>query len=126
VFSFIKMRESSTYSSMAIILNLYGQSSNYIRLCITSCSVSDVFRKGLRVLITGLECLLGWERLPSFGLYGYVGMIKCSIIKLFKFVGYLMVHQNLPFMVVSMEGGESNLVMEVCLWLEATSNEGYF
>jgi hypothetical protein len=32
------------------------------------------------ILIIGLERLLGWERLPSSGQYGYIEMIKCLII----------------------------------------------
>jgi hypothetical protein len=38
--------------------------------------VSLIFLEiGYMVLITGLECLLEWERLPQFGRYGYVEMI---------------------------------------------------
>jgi hypothetical protein len=32
-------------------------------------------------LIIGLKSILGWERLPLFGRYGYVEMIKCLTIK---------------------------------------------
>jgi hypothetical protein len=33
------------------------------------------------VLTIGLKSILGWERLPLFGRYGYVEMIKCLTIK---------------------------------------------
>jgi hypothetical protein len=41
-------------------------------------------------LIVGLKSILGWERLPLFGCYGYIVMIKCLMIKkLFHLAGYL-------------------------------------
>jgi hypothetical protein len=33
-------------------------------------------------LIIGLKSILGWERLPLFGRYGYVEMIMCLTIKI--------------------------------------------
>jgi hypothetical protein len=36
-------------------------------------------------LIIGLKSILGWERLPLFGRYGYVKMIKCLTIKTLLF-----------------------------------------
>jgi hypothetical protein len=33
----------------------------------------------------GLKSILGWERLPLFGRYGYVEMIKCLTIKTLTF-----------------------------------------
>jgi hypothetical protein len=44
-------------------------------------------------LIIGSESISEWERLPSFGHYGYAEMIKCLTIKLFSIVGYLPVYQ---------------------------------
>jgi hypothetical protein len=35
------------------------------------------------VLTIGLKSILGWERLPLFGRYGYVEMIKCLTITTF-------------------------------------------
>jgi hypothetical protein len=34
------------------------------------------------VLISGLERLLGWERLPLYGRFGYIEMTKFLIIKI--------------------------------------------
>jgi hypothetical protein len=36
-------------------------------------------------LIIGLKSILGWERLPLFGRYDYVEMIKCLMIKTLSF-----------------------------------------
>jgi hypothetical protein len=36
-------------------------------------------------LTIGLKSILGWERLPLFGRYGYVEMIKCLMIKTLLF-----------------------------------------
>jgi hypothetical protein len=44
-------------------------------------SVANVFGNWLHVIDICLEHLVGWERLLLFGLYGYVEMIKCLIIK---------------------------------------------
>jgi hypothetical protein len=41
------------------------------------------------VLISGLERLLGFEHLPLYGRYGYVGMTKFLTIKLLSLAGYL-------------------------------------
>jgi hypothetical protein len=38
-------------------------------------------RIGFMILIIDLECILGSERLPQFGCYGYIEMIKFSLIK---------------------------------------------
>jgi hypothetical protein len=37
------------------------------------------------VWMIGLKSILGWERLPLYGRYGYVGMIKYFPTKLFLF-----------------------------------------
>jgi hypothetical protein len=39
------------------------------------------------VLITGLERLLGWKRLPLYGRYGYAEMTKFLMIS--PFAGYI-------------------------------------
>jgi hypothetical protein len=44
---------------------------------------------GLMELTISLKSILGWERLPLFGRYGYVEMIKCLTKKLFHFAGYI-------------------------------------
>jgi hypothetical protein len=61
-----------------------------------------------RLLHVNLAPAVG--RLSLSGRYGYVEMMKCLMINLFSFAGYLPVCQYSPFMVVSIEGGESRPV----------------
>jgi hypothetical protein len=45
--------------------------------------VSQIFLEiGFMVLISGLERLLGWDRLTLYGRYGYVEMTKFLIIQI--------------------------------------------
>jgi hypothetical protein len=41
------------------------------------CSITNIFGNWLMEWTVGLKSILGWERLPLFGLYGYVEIIKC-------------------------------------------------
>jgi hypothetical protein len=59
----IKIKQSHIYSSNIVLLVLYGQSFNYLQPCIHH-AMPSILEIGFTVLITGLECLLGWERLP--------------------------------------------------------------
>jgi hypothetical protein len=71
------------------------------------------------------KCILGWERLPLFGRYDYVEMIKCSTTKTLSICRLCTGYQYSPFMVISKEGGGSSPIFEVCARLEATARDTF-
>jgi hypothetical protein len=72
----------------------------------------------------GLKSILGWERLPLFGCYGYVEMTKCLTIKTLLFcrlstVGTLRLWSSLQ------RPQDRDLYMEVCARLETTARDTF-
>jgi hypothetical protein len=88
-------------------------------------SVANVFRNWLHGIDICLECLLGWERLPLFGLYGYVEIIKCLIIKTLlscrSSIGTGILHLWSSLRQVE----NRDLFMEVCSWLETKARDTF-
>jgi hypothetical protein len=73
------------------------------------------------ILILGLERLLGWERLPLYGRFGYIEMTKFLMIKI-----CLSCRSSTGlFMVTSLEDGESRPIYG-CLYNIGGDSEGYF
>jgi hypothetical protein len=79
------------------------------------------------VLTIGLKSILGWERLPLFGRYGYVEMIKCLTIKkssilqvIYRAIGTLRLWSSLQRL------EDRDLFTEVCACLEATARDTFF
>jgi hypothetical protein len=77
------------------------------------------------VWIIGLNYLLGWERLPLFGCYGYVEMTRFLMIIFLSHAGHLPVHSYAPFMVVSTVCGASRPVYGG-VYTVGGHGEGYF
>jgi hypothetical protein len=81
---------------------------------------------GLMVLISGLECSLGWDRLLLYGRFGYVEMKKvfndtnCSLLQII-YMCTSMLRLWSPFL--RMENWD--LFMEVCTRLEATVRDTF-
>ena len=72
----------NTFSFSVILLGLYGQSSRLV-LTYTHHGALRIFSAiGLMEWIVGLNYLLGWERLPLFGRYGYVEMTRSLTTKI--------------------------------------------
>jgi hypothetical protein len=82
VCSVTRTRRSNTYSSNIVLPDLYGQLSKYLPTCILRLVLPIFLGIGFMVLISGWERLLGWERWPLYGRYGYVGMTKFLMIKI--------------------------------------------
>jgi hypothetical protein len=61
-------------------------------------------------LMIGLKSILGCERLPLFGRYGYVEMIKCLMTNLLLYCRLSIGYQYSPFMVISTKGEKSRPV----------------
>jgi hypothetical protein len=57
------------------------------------------------VLISDLERLLRWKRLPLYGPFGYVEMIMFLMIKIASLTCQLWVYRYASFMVTSSTGG---------------------
>jgi hypothetical protein len=79
---------------------------------------------GFTVLIIGFERLLGWERLPSFGRFGYVKMMKFLMINILlpcrSFTGTLRLRSSLQ------QVENHILFIEVCAWLEDMTRDTFF
>jgi hypothetical protein len=76
-------------------------------------------------MIIGLERLLGWERLPLFGCFGYVEIIKCLMVKKISLACYLPVYRYASLMITSSAGGEPRHVYG-CLYTIEDNEERYF
>jgi hypothetical protein len=78
-------------------------------------------------LTIGLKSILGWERLPLFGRYGYVEMIMCLTTKtllfcrlyIYRATGTLRLWSSLQ------RPRDRDLYMEVCARLEATVRDTF-
>jgi hypothetical protein len=81
---------------------------------------------GLMEWIVGLRYLFGWKRFPLFGCFGYVKMIKCLILKLFSYAGYLPVQYFAPLMVVSSVYGEPRSIDGCVYTVEGHGERVYY
>ena len=104
----------SIWSVIQIASGLYSPSS-----------VVNIFGNGYMRLITCLELFLGWERLPLFGRFGYVEMIRFLTIKVLPYAGYLHMYWDSSFMALSTSRGESRPVYEG-VYTIGGYGEGYF
>jgi hypothetical protein len=78
-------------------------------------------------LTIGLKSILGWKRLPLFGRYGYVEMIKYLMIKNSSILQVIYRAISTLRLWLSLQRLEDrDLYTEVCAQLEATAIDTFF
>jgi hypothetical protein len=71
------------------------------------CSVANAFGIWLHGVDNRFKFLLGWDHSPLFGGFGYLEMIRFSMIKFTLYAGHLSMHNFAPVMVLSTRCAES-------------------
>jgi hypothetical protein len=78
------------------------------------------------VLISGLERLLGRERLPLYGHFGGIEMTKNSMLNFFSLAGNLQMYQYATFVVTSSSDRESRPIYRNLYMIEGYNEEYFF
>lgn len=107
----IKTKKSNTYSSSANLLVVYGPSYRSVLLYTNPKSLPIFLAIGRTWWIIGLTNLLGWQRLPLYGRFGYEEMTRFLMVKI-----ALLCRLSIGLMLLSVRGLGCNVWgIETCL-----------
>jgi hypothetical protein len=128
VYFIIMTRLLNIYFSNAHSLGLYGQSIQVASNLYPLCTVANIFGDWLHGIDNRFRTFIRvgpWERLSSFGRFGYVEMIKCLTIENLLPYRLSTVYRYALFMVISSADGEPLPFMEVFSRLKTTMRNNF-